>query len=319
MFQHILVPLDGSSRAEQALPLAAHIARRTGGTITLLQVIPHESGNTIYAYSRAGVLADEFQIALMQEARGYLERIAHTEPLAGIGVQTRVTINFPVQEILSYAESEHADLIVLCRHGFTGLKRWVMGSVAQKIVRHSPVPVLVLSEKDLESPLVHPEQAQPIRAMVALDGSPLAESILLPAAQLVAALSPAETTGELHMLRILKPPGDQEERGYLAHDIDIRQFYRREAEQYLSLTKAKLTKELPADVHVQLTSDMKEDADVATALIGVAESGYALMALATHGRSDLKRWMVGSIAERVLEKATMPLLIMRPSEQHQSS
>lgn len=317
MFQHILVPLDGSSRAEQALPLAAHIARRTGGTISLLQVIPPESGNTTYAYSRAGVLADEFQIVMVQEARNYLERIAHTEPLAGMAVRIRVTINSPVQEILSYAESEHADLIVLCRHGFTGLKRWVMGSVAQKIVRHSPVPALVLSEKGLESPIVHPEQIQAMRAMVALDGSPLAESILLPAAQLVAAISPAGTTGELHLLRILKPPSDPEERRYLAHDVNIRQFYHREAEQYLSMIKEKLTKDLPADV--QLTSDIQEDADVATALIGVAESGYALMALATHGRSGLKHWMVGSIAERVLEKATMPLLIMRPSEQHQSS
>lgn len=319
MLQHILVPLDGSSRAEQALPLAAHIARRTGGTISLLQVIPPEIGNGTYTYSRAGVLADEVQVVLMQEARDYLERITYTEMLAGIGVRTRVATNLPAQEILNYAESEHVDLIVQCRHGFTGLKRWVMGSVAQKVVRHSPVPVLVISEKGLESPVVHPEQAQAIRVLVALDGSPLAESILLPAAQLVAALSPAETTGELHMLRILKPPSDPEERRYLAYDINIRQFYRSEAEQYLSIIKEKLAKELPADVHVQLTSDMKEDADVATALIGVAESGYALIALATHGRSGLKHWMVGSIAERVLEKATMPLLIMRPSVQHQSS
>jgi nucleotide-binding universal stress UspA family protein len=314
MFQHILVPLDGSSRAEQALPLATHIARRTGGTISLLRVIPPEVGDSTYAYSRAGVLADEVRTILTQEARDYLEHIAHSDMLAGISVRTRVTTDPPVQEILSYAQDEKADLIVLCRHGFTGLKRWVMGSVAQKVVRHSPVPVLALSEKGLEASLVHPEKARPIRVLVALDGSPLPEAILVPAAQLVAAVSPAETPGELHMIRILKPPSEPEEHRYLAYDINIRQFYRSEAEQYLRIVTEKLAKELPADVHVQLTSSMKEEADIATALIEVAESGYDVMALATHGRGGLKRLMIGSIAERVLERATMPLLIMRPPE-----
>jgi nucleotide-binding universal stress UspA family protein len=314
MFQHILVPLDGSARAEQALPLASHIARHTGGTISLLRVIPPEVGDSTYAYSRAGVLADEVRTTLTEEAHNYLEHIAHSDMLAGVGVRTRVTTDPPVQEILSYAQDEKTDLIVLCRHGFTGLKHWVMGSVAQKVVRHSPVPVLALSEKGLEASLVHPDKARPIRALVALDGSLLAEAILQPAAQLVAAVSPAETPGELHMIRILKPPTEPEERRYLAYDINIRQFYSIEAEQYLRIVKEKLAKELPADIHVQLTSSMKEEADIATALIESAESGCDVIALATHGRGGLKRLMVGSIAERVLERATMPLLIMRPPE-----
>jgi len=323
MFHHILVPLDGSSRAEQALPLAVHIARHTGSSLSLLSAVSPEVGTSILTYATAGALADEMQTVLVKEAQHYLERIAHSDLLSGLVVHTGISTDAPAQAILHYVQMKNADLIVLCRHGYTGLKQWAMGSVAQKVARHSPVPILILSEKSIEAPLAHPEEARPIRALVAVDGSPLAETILLPTAQLVAATGPAGMQGELHLLRVVKPPSDPEERKYQAYDINIRQFYRNEAEHYLRSMRDRFTQELAADLNVRLTFSIRENADIATALMSVLETGdsstsingYDVMAIATHGRGDLKRWMVGSIAERILEKEQLPLLIMRPQAQ----
>src|SRR5262249_48006462 len=159
----------------------------------------------------------------------YLEQVAHLDLLTGIPLCTQTLSDIPGQAILSYVQAEHTDLIVLCSHGYTGLKRWAFGSVAQKIVRHSPAPVVVLREKNAESPLFSPEKAGPVRALVARDGSPFAEASLLPTAHLVAALSNSPTAGEIHLLRVVKPPSDPEERKYLAYDINIRQFNHSEA------------------------------------------------------------------------------------------
>ncbi len=322
MFQHILVPLDGSSRAEQALPLAARVARKTGGTIFLLRAVPPTAGDSSYQYSRVGVYAEEIHKDLVQEANVYLERVAHSDLLAGITLHTYIPSDAPAQAILYYAQSQHADLIVLCSHGYTSIKRWMLGSVAQKIARHSLVPVVVLQEKSARSSLLHPEETHSVRALVALDGSPFAKATLIPTAQLVAVFGTPALPGVLHLLRVVQPPGDQEERKYQVYDINIREYNRNEAERYLQTTKERLSKELVAHLNLQVTFSVVEDADIATALMRIAETrdstgaqssnGYDLIALATHGRGGIQRWMTGSVAERLLEKAKLPLLIVRP-------
>src|SRR5258708_10093057 len=88
--------------------------------------------------------------------------------------------------LLQAIQRESIDLIVLCSHGYTGFKRWALGSVAQKVVRQSPVPVFLLREQHLQ---LTDKVVQPVRAAIALDGSSFAEAALLPTAHLVAALS----------------------------------------------------------------------------------------------------------------------------------
>ncbi len=326
MFQHLLVPLDGSSHAETALPLAAHIARSTGGTITLLRAVLPELGEAPYYYSRSGVLAEEVHETLIEDAQEYLERTAHSDLLQGISIHTQVLSELPAQAILHSVLPEHTDLIILCSHGYTGLKRWALGSVAQKITRHSTIPVVVLTDRSQRSSLYSPEAARPVRALVALDGSSLAEASLIPTAQLVALMSPSTTPGELHLMRVVKPLHDREERAYMKYDIDIRELTYREAKNSLNATRDWLTQELATDLKLLVTSSIEENADIATTLIRAAEMGsgiaadsYDLIALATHGRGGIKRWMIGSITERVLEEAKLPLLIVRPPTSMESS
>jgi nucleotide-binding universal stress UspA family protein len=197
--------------------------------------------------------------------------------------------------------------------------------VAQKIARHSPVPVVVLREKSPgSSSLLHPEETRPVCALVALDGSPFAEATLIPTAKLVAVFSQLAVPGVLHLVRVVKPPGDTEKRKYQVYDVNIQEYNRNEAEHYLRTTRERLSRELVAGLNLQVTFSVIEDVDIATALIGAAEkgdstdtqssNGYDLIALATHGRGGIQRWMIGSIAERLLEESKLPMLIVRPLE-----
>jgi len=99
----------------------------------------------------------------------------------------------PATTIISAAQSHLIDLIILCSHGDTGIKRWAVGSVAQKVIRQSLIPVLVLHKEGGIPANSHPDGTRSVRVLVGLDGSTLSETALVPAAQLSTALSaPAE-------------------------------------------------------------------------------------------------------------------------------
>lgn len=123
----------------------------------------------------------------MAIASDYLKEIAASPVMAGIETRTEVSFGLPAQYIV--AAAEESDLVVLCSHGRTGFTRWALGSVAHTLVHQSRVPLLVLRQREAASPLVHGGTVSPLRALVPLDGSPLAESALSPAAHLIAALA----------------------------------------------------------------------------------------------------------------------------------
>lgn len=316
MFKRILVPLDGSARAEQVLPLTARLARAAGGSIVLLQVV--DTLNRFGAYSvGAGVFLQEVLEKDLADASAYLSGIATSGELKGIETRIAVFSGLPASHILDVAQEQDIDLIVMCSHGYTGFKRWALGSVAQKVARQSAVPVLLVREQNLK---LKEQMAHGVRALVALDGSPLAETALLPVAQLVAALS-APGRGELHLVRLVDVPTIEEEfDSMLEADFGARQVALEAAGTYLQSVRVKLFQENLASVDLQVTWSVEECRDVADALIQIAESGKGigarkasdLIALTTHGRSAFQRWMMGSVTERVLHGSTLPLLIVRP-------
>jgi len=202
MFKRILVPLDGSPHAEEALPVAARLARASNGSITLLQVV----SSLIDYYgplTEAPFITQQVIEKCTAEAESYLADLAASVDLASIKMKTEITYGVPAQNILNFAQSQHAELIVMCSHGRTGFKRWALGSVTQQVVHHSSVPVLILREGQSVLKPAQGNAACPVSALVPLDGSSLAEAALVPAANLVAALAaPAE--GTLHLTQVVK-------------------------------------------------------------------------------------------------------------------
>jgi nucleotide-binding universal stress UspA family protein len=311
MFQRILVPLDGSSRAERALPIAARIARSVSGSVLLVRVVnaPIDYGGGL---APVPYLSEQVIKSEMDSAAAYLRAVAE-QMLKGINTSTQVLFGMPAQCIKAVATEEHTDLIVLCSHGRTGFARWTLGSVAHTLAHESAVPTLILRDGDLALRPPALPAPWPICALVPLDGSALAETALLPASQLVAALA-APATGVLHLAQVVQPvqettTGSQD--GAAAHAST---YLTRSAERLLATTR---------DLQLAVTWSVLPNHDVAGALVHLAEQAAEgqqirregssdLIAISTHGRQGLERWVIGSVTDRVLNATRLPMLIVRP-------
>jgi nucleotide-binding universal stress UspA family protein len=246
----------------------------------------------------------------LAKANDYLTNVvtAYASNLAGIDVATDIVSGAASPAIFSAARWDQVDLVILCSHGETGLKRWLFSSVAQEAVRHSPVPVLVLNENNMVPKAL--EETHPLRVLVPLDGSPLAETALEPAAHLSSLLA-APAPIELHLLRVVDLPVTGG-KFPINSDAALRKEAWQEAEAYLKEVTDRLQESL-VDVKVNIASSAVMSIDIAGTIIQQAhESGYDLIAMTTHGRNGLRRLMMGSVTEHVLGATKLPLLIVRP-------
>ena len=145
MFQRILVPMDGSTRAEQALPAAARLAHASSGTIVFLRVV--NLPNQFVSYVALEPMATQAVIdTQLEEAKNYLDHLARSNDLINVHAETEVMVGQPAVNILSVVDTRSIDLVVMCSHGYTGMTRWVLGSVAEKVAHHCSVPVLLQRE-----------------------------------------------------------------------------------------------------------------------------------------------------------------------------
>jgi nucleotide-binding universal stress UspA family protein len=304
MFRRILVPLDGSAPAQRALAVAAQLAHALDGTLILVRVVqPPLQPATSLAPSlevEEQILSEE-----LERATTYLTQMTQQPELAGIRHETAALVGFPTEKILDAVDTHQADSIILCSHGRTGLLRWTLGSVAQRVVHHALVPVLLLHQ---QGPALATDAHRPVRALIPLDGSKQAEAALGPAAMLVGALAP-QGQGILHLVQVVRLPAAESEAAL------------REAEAYLNRTAETLRKGPLA--HLQVTWSAIPDKDIAGALVDLAQSGqtiqgtgstgsFDLIAMATQGQGGLQRWLMGSVTERVLSGSKLPLLVVRP-------
>jgi nucleotide-binding universal stress UspA family protein len=319
MFKHILIPLDGSTCAECALPVAVRIAGSTNAKITLVRVaaLPERAPLGVPPDIEQQLLKSEFDVA-----KKYLKAIATSGRLPGLLVETTVLTGSTAPALLDAALSLHADLIIMCSHGYAGFKRQALGSVAQHVARHSSVPTLILRAGGSVPTNIHPGGLRPVCIMVALDGSKRAEAMLLPAAYVGKALS-APAPAMLHLVRIVPWPTAEDDRQPEQFPA-ARAWAESEAKTYLERVKKQLREENPIDSALLLASSVIIHADVAETLIRAAETGEYLdnekefqgcdiIALATQGRSGFQRWAVGSVAEQILGATRLPLLIIRPT------
>jgi nucleotide-binding universal stress UspA family protein len=324
MFQRILVPLDGSTHAERALPMAAQLGRASGGSIILLQVVVSPSESWVYRSQSMALTRQSLEAQRAAEGLAYLASVSQLQRLAGVAIETLVCSGAGVAAtILDVAHSHDVDLIVMCSRGYTGFKRWALGSVAQQVARKTPVPVLVL-DADGGKPLdLQPGESHPVRVLVPLDGSSLAEEALVPAVYLSTALS-APLQGALHLMQVIRLPTDNEY-GQRDNIARARRKALSEAHVYLRTVKQRLRHGDLAHLNPQISSSVAVNRDVAKLLMSIAEHDESLedvegfnkrcdvIALATHGRSGLERWVRGSVTERLLGATKLPLLIVRPA------
>ncbi len=146
MYQKILAPLDGSELSERTL---AHVRAIATGCqvpeVVLLRVVESISSS---AYAVSAVLSEGWVAKVENQdqayARDYLAKLAGNLKKEGITVKTDVVRGMPANEILDYAKKNGVDIIVMSTHGRSGVTRWVFGSVADRVLRHSTIPVLIV-------------------------------------------------------------------------------------------------------------------------------------------------------------------------------
>lgn len=322
MFTRILVPLDGSSRAEQALPLAAHIARASHCTIVLVRVVDI-AGTVGVASVQAAALLNEMRESQEREAKTYLQQIRTSQMLKQGETVIEMHTGDAASTLLDVIAKQSIDFVVMSSHGSTGYKRWLLGSVAQKVARLSPAPVLIQRGAEL---FPFDAAAKEVKVCVALDGTALAEEAILPALHLVATCAQSHAR-EVHLFRVVKELDEEEVKAFQRmHQVNIQQFLDDEAKKYLQELSERLRTGEGVQLGVRITWSVSRGRDIAETIVHEVEGEastlstsrpYALLAMATHGRSGVAPWVIGSVANRVLNSTRLPILVVHPHRQNQ--
>jgi nucleotide-binding universal stress UspA family protein len=293
MYRSILVPLDGSSFGEHALPLALSLACRAGAQLHLAHV--HQASRL--ASDNA---ADEAQRA----AEGaYLDGLLRRlQASCDVPITTKLLDGPIAQALRDYAVERQADLIVMTTHGRGALSRAWLGSIADALMRSVSMPVLLVRPHEQPADIAHEPAIRHI--LVPLDGSMLAEQILVHATELG-----RMTQAEYTLLQATDPffVGYGPEMSPIGAEEQFLVSLQAQAQEYLDGVAARLRAE---GLQVQTTT-MIEFA--ATAILDYArDQAVDLIALETQGRGGLARWIVGGVADKVIRSASVPVLLHRP-------
>lgn len=224
MAKRILVPLDGSLRAEAAIPVAARLARADNGIVILAYVTPEPGERNPSDMDQLGELAHMDVYAQADAAAMYLRFVAADEALADVRTTTAVYACGGVSTILAAARTRAADVIVLWdgRTSDGDGDGRTRPALAERLARRVPIPVLVVREEWPLGTANAETSRRPLRAVVALDGTPSAEAIVPAAAKLTAALA-GPRLAALHLAQVTRERATMDDaRAYLssvAHDI----------------------------------------------------------------------------------------------------
>jgi nucleotide-binding universal stress UspA family protein len=298
VYTRILIPLDGSTTAEQVLPYARRFARGLKVPLELLAII--DVGVLLTSVEKARI----FDSILGQEthkSKEYLERIA--ERFSGSRVKRTVEQGKAAEAIIEKAALDKLTLVAMTTHGRSGLNRWLLGSVAEKVLRATTNPLLLVRAK----PEGRAEKEANLKSIVVpLDGSELAESILPTIVQIAKKLHL-----EVFLMRAYSNPYSPFISGggqYAVNVDELMKDIRDNARNYLEAKIAELTKR-----GVEQISYLLQEGVAADEIVSVANhTADSLIAISSHGRSGVKRWVMGSVTETVVRHSDNPMLVLRP-------
>jgi len=248
--KRILVPLDGSHRSASILPYLETLLASQDANVTLVRVAPNGP------------------MGRAHEAYSYLNRVAEGLRAKGAVVDIHVLTGKPGPALVEMASRGGFSLVVMCSRGKAGLKRLLLGSVAEEVLRRSPVPVLIVHPRSDAA-----EKPKMKRILVPLDGSHRSAAILPPAAAL------AKATGARLIFTTVVEPNAREE---IPVEVLAKNLFREQKEL--------LRQGIPTELIIRYGNPANE-------ILSLGEvQGADLVALSTHGRTGLERARFGSVA-----------------------
>jgi nucleotide-binding universal stress UspA family protein len=331
MFNRILVPLDGSTLAERAIPHAEQFARIFGSTIVLLQVLDptsyHENPNPVdpLSWQIRKTEADMYMNGIAARIR---EHLSIHVPQIRETVETRSRVEYSIREgktaenIVNFAHTENIDLLVISTHGSGGLSRWNISSVTQKVLNLIYLPVLIV--RAYNQPSAEDAQVRYRRILLPIDSSRRAECALSAgialargemsmdlelASEAVSVLPVETTTTLLQLAAVIKPP-----------ELPIPEPYPDEIEQ-LSQQMMQISRlavknylyEMKERMTVTCEICVVENTSVTSAIHQLAnqEETIDLVVLCAHGYTGQFTWPYGSVARNYIEHGTKSVLVIQ--------
>lgn len=290
----ILVPLDGSPLAESVLPYVAELARCTGAEVEIVTAVSDVSLWDPIATAVAWEREEELALGYTESQREGLES-------NGVKATTKVVRGDPAKAIVSAAAEDGSELIALSTHGRSGISRWLFGSVTGRVLENSKAPLLIVRPPEMD----HPGGAIN-KILVPLDGSELAERVLPMVEEL------AKDCGSTIVLMQAVPPltAYPGVEAYAASAVgEVLTDMQKKSKEYLNGLVAKLEGKGLKAAAVSTTSLPTE-----SILTAADEVDADLIAIATHGRSGLGRFVLGSVADAVIRRSHRPCLVVHPTE-----
>ena len=295
MYTKILVPLDGSERSERVLPPARSIVEALNIDVELLQVT---DPNVVTAFSdpEHERYADQVGSSIRNNSINYLERIANSFPDPS-KVTCSAELGNAAEVIADKAAVHPGTIIAMSTHGRSGVQRWLLGSTADKVLHAAHNPLLLVRATD---DTVLNETTMLKRIVVPLDGSQLAELTLPHVVEL------AKNLGlEVVLVRVFDPLSQ----GHIPYVERVGEKMRVEAKAYLELKVRGLESEGLKEVSYLLLQG-----NAATKIVDITQATHDnLVAICTHCRFGIGRWVLGSVTDRVVRYSGNPVLVIRAS------
>lgn len=301
MYTKILVPLDGSPVAEQVLPYARSIAKALAVPVELFRAVEPETV-AVYSDPKEGRYVDVVEADLKTQSLDYLKKLETSLAKTSKSVSS-VEIGNPAERIVARVAAQPGTLIAMATHGRSGIQRWLLGSVAEKVLQTATNHLLLVKATDKAKSI---EDVLLKTVVVPLDGSSLAEKVLPHVSNLAKKMDLEILLVRVYALPIM---------GYTAEDYytpnldQLLEQAKEEARQYLEQKVTQLKGE-----GLRRVSSRFLEGDSARQIIDIArKTPDNLIAMCTHGRSGIGRLVLGSITNRVVRHSGDPVLIVRVS------
>jgi nucleotide-binding universal stress UspA family protein len=296
MFQHLLVPLDGSRLAEAALPVAAYVARKLGSRVTLLHVVERRSPQEVHG---------DPHLTAPEEATAYLDEVATRAILSGLVVGLHVhtaAVDDVARSIVEHRDELAPDLVVMCTHGSGGFRRWFYGTIAQQVIALGTIPTLVVQPTGSGS-------SQPFvcrKLLVPIDGNPEHEQGLPIAVGLARAWA-----ADLHLLMVIHTfsalAGQQAASARLLPGTtsELLDITTHTAQDYLQQRAAQLQAQ-----GLTVTAEIRRGDPARKIVQAMQAIGIDMVVLGTHGRVGMDALWAGSVVPRISRHARESLLLV---------
>jgi nucleotide-binding universal stress UspA family protein len=283
--EQILIPVDGSKQAENVIPYALELALKFNSHINILGV---------------GIGRKTRRVNRLLE--DYIDKTANELKTRNVKAEPAIRYGIAADKILDFTSEKQIDLIIMSTHGRSGITRWWMGSVAEKVISEAIAPVLLVRSKRARTSSTSDKPDFFHKILAPLDGSDIGE-VALPYVEAIAAKSRAKVI----LLQVVSPPGTVE--ANVLGGPDWRKFVKAMSDAGENYLQSIANRFKGDDIKITYEVLSGEAADKIVEY--AADQKASLIAMSTHGRSGLSRWVLGSVADKVLHGARIPILLVR--------